>query len=343
MKHPTALLILLLVCSWSQTVRAQAADSWVTVSPAGERFTIQLPNGHVVKSQKNSFDQFKVDGSIYTATSDGVDYTFWSLVNEGYESNGPSDNEAYLDSCADLVWESLLKPLRDQLPKSPEVASYMSYQRELESSRLPPGREYTITLGNRSGVTHFYVAGPQIYFLTALNAFANSAATQRFFNSFVLNTPGLPVAATMQADPKLFPPAASGGTDAGIGPGRGGSTGGGDQKVGGGGPSTGPGDSTDYNRVFSGREVTGKARVLSKPEPSYTESARRYSVQGTVVLRAVFSSSGQVTSIRVVKRLPHGLTQRAVAAARDITFIPASKDGHAVSMHIQLEYQFNLF
>ena len=103
------------------------------------------------------------------------------------------------------------------------------------------------------------------------------------------------------------------------------------------------GDSTDYNRIFSPRELTQKAHVLSKPEPQYTESARRYSVQGTVIIRAVFSRSGEVNNMRVIKGLPHGLTLRAVAAARQIKFTPASKDGHEVSMYIQLEYNFNLF
>jgi TonB-like protein len=337
MKHLSALLVVLFVCSWSQTVRAQAAGSWVAVSPADERFTVQMPQGHAVNLHESSFDQLKVAGHAYTATSDGVDYIVWSLVNQDYAFTGPVDNEAYLDACADLVWESLLKPLRDKVPKLSKLASHMSYLRELESTKLPAGREYTLTLGSKPGVTRFYVAGQQIYVLTVLNAVAESAATQRFINSFEM--PSLPEAATMQPDTKIFPP----GTGAGIGPGRGGNTGGGDRNVAGGEPATGAVNSTDYNRTFPGREVTEKARVLSKPEPQYTESARKYSVQGTVILRAVFSSSGEVRSIRAMKRLPHGLTLRAIGAARQIKFIPASKDGHAVSMYIQLEYNFNLY
>jgi hypothetical protein len=339
MKNLSALLILLFVCSWSQAARAQVTDSWVNVSPADEQFTIQMPHDHSVNLHESSFDQLKVEGHTYTATSDGVDYSVWSLVNKDYAFNGPADNDAYLDACADLVWESLLKPLRDKLPKLSKLTTRMSYQRELESTKLPAGREYTITLGNKPGVTRFYVAGQQIYVLIVLNAAADSAATHRFINSFEI--PSMPVAATAtkETDPKLLPP----GTGAGIGPGRGGNTGGGDRNIAGGGPATGAGNPTDYNRTFAGRDVTEKARVLSKPEPQYTESARKYSVQGTVILRAIFSSSGEVRSIRAVKTLPHGLTLRAIGAARQIKFIPASKDGHAVSMYIQLEYNFYLY
>ncbi len=96
-------------------------------------------------------------------------------------------------------------------------------------------------------------------------------------------------------------------------------------------------------RIFSGKEVTYKARVLMKPEPRYTEEARQNQVTGTVVLRAVFSSSGTITNIRAVSGLPNGLTDRAIAAARQIRFIPAIKDGQFVSMYIQLEYNFNLY
>jgi TonB family protein len=62
-----------------------------------------------------------------------------------------------------------------------------------------------------------------------------------------------------------------------------------------------------------------------------------------VVLKAVFSSSGQVTGIRAVSGLPYGLTERAIAAARQIRFQPAMKDGRAVSQYIQIEYNFNLY
>src|SRR5678816_3888857 len=186
--------------------------------------------------------------------------------------------------------------------------------------------------------------------------------------------PALPVAATVVADPMLVPadarvlpygdyksksndPSSGPGTGngigtgtgggigpgegGGVGPGRGGNIGGGDRNDGGGGAGGGGGG--DPNRIFSGKEVSSKARVLSKPEPQYTEEARKNQITGTVVLRAVFTSGGQVTNIRSVSGLPFGLTERAIAAARQIKFSPAMKDGHAVSMYIQLEYNFNLY
>jgi tetratricopeptide (TPR) repeat protein len=107
-------------------------------------------------------------------------------------------------------------------------------------------------------------------------------------------------------------------------------------------------DYADYPEVggfpiYSGKEVTTKARVLSKPEPTYTEEARRHQVTGTVVVKAIFAGDGKVRGIVAVSRLPHGLTAMAIRSARQIKFIPATKDGHPVSMWMQLEYNFNLY
>jgi TonB family protein len=132
----------------------------------------------------------------------------------------------------------------------------------------------------------------------------------------------------------------------GFGPGRDKGIGGGNYQPGGGGSGGGTGTNgelTNYNKTFNPKDVNVKARILSRPEPQYTEEARKNQVSGTVVLRAVFSSSGQVTNIRAVSGLPNGLTERAIAAARQIRFTPAMKDGRPVSQYIQIEYNFNLY
>jgi TonB family protein len=96
-------------------------------------------------------------------------------------------------------------------------------------------------------------------------------------------------------------------------------------------------------QLFTGKEVQKKVRLGMKPEPSYTEDARKNAVTGTVVLKCVFRSNGSVTDIRLVTGLPYGLSERAIDAARKIKFIPAIKDGKFVSMWMQLEYNFNLY
>jgi TonB family protein len=127
----------------------------------------------------------------------------------------------------------------------------------------------------------------------------------------------------------------------GFGPGKDGNTGGGSNDRGCCG--SGSGGPPGRDQPFSAREVEQRARLLFKPEPQYTEEARRNQITGTVMLRVVFSSSGEVVQIRAVRTLPFGLTERAIAAARQIKFVPAMKGGHTVSVQMQLEYNFNLY
>ncbi|HEX7330950.1 MAG TPA: energy transducer TonB [Pyrinomonadaceae bacterium] len=129
----------------------------------------------------------------------------------------------------------------------------------------------------------------------------------------------------------------------GFGPGNNGNTGGGNRQTGccDPGGSKGPGDPNA--NPFNGSQVEQRARLLFKPEPQYTEEARKNQITGTVVLRVVFASSGEVVQIRAVRTLPFGLTERAIAAARQIRFTPAMKGGQAVSVFMQLEYNFNLY
>ena len=100
-------------------------------------------------------------------------------------------------------------------------------------------------------------------------------------------------------------------------------------------PTSGP----DYAR-YPGNPTFKRLQILSKPDAGYTEEARRNNVRGQVVLRVLFAATGHVTQISVVKGLPHGLTERAIAAARLITFEPAELDGKKVDYPLTVVYNF---
>ena len=109
------------------------------------------------------------------------------------------------------------------------------------------------------------------------------------------------------------------------------------------GPSL-PADATGaVDKTYAARDLDTKAKLKSKPEPSYTAAAERDQINGTVILRCIFRSDGTVTNIEVIQGLPGGLTQKAIEAAKKIKFVPATKDGKPVSMWMQLEYNFSLF
>jgi len=93
--------------------------------------------------------------------------------------------------------------------------------------------------------------------------------------------------------------------------------------------------------VYRGREVTKPVVLKLKPEPMFTDKARKKKTHGLVEFRVIFSSSGEVKILNVLKRLPNGLTDEALKAAARIQFEPALLDGKPVSQTILLQYSFN--
>jgi TonB family protein len=85
-----------------------------------------------------------------------------------------------------------------------------------------------------------------------------------------------------------------------------------------------------------------KMTILYQEKAKYTDEARRYEVQGSVVLNVMFSYDGTIQSIQVVRELPYGLTENAIEAAKKIKFNPAIKNGEPVSVRGNLEFKFNL-
>lgn len=95
-------------------------------------------------------------------------------------------------------------------------------------------------------------------------------------------------------------------------------------------------------KVYSTRDGIQRAEILSKPEPGYTEEARRANVSGVVRLRVVLGADGTVQHAFALRRLGYGLTEKAVEAAKRIRFRPATLGGQPVSQYVILEYGFNV-
>lgn len=83
--------------------------------------------------------------------------------------------------------------------------------------------------------------------------------------------------------------------------------------------------------------------ILSKKPAAYTDNARGNGVSGTVSLLVLFSSSGRITHILVVKGLGYGLTENAVKAARQIKFEPAKENGKPISQVKMIQYSFTIY
>jgi TonB family protein len=134
------------------------------------------------------------------------------------------------------------------------------------------------------------------------------------------------------------------GQGSGIGSGSGGGIGSGN----GGGSGRGSGDPDDGDRNGGGPPQikvgpTEGIKILSKPRPPYTDAARSNQVSGTVTLRVTFLANGSIGSISTISGLPHGLTEQAIAAARNIRFEPAKKNGVPYAVTKSVQFNFTLY
>jgi periplasmic protein TonB len=96
------------------------------------------------------------------------------------------------------------------------------------------------------------------------------------------------------------------------------------------------------NTGLQAKEVSTRAEILARPEPKYTEEARRRGVQGVVILKLLLGADGKIDRIRVARVLPFGLTESAIRAACTVKFKPAIKEGVAVDQWVDMEYGFSL-
>ena len=89
--------------------------------------------------------------------------------------------------------------------------------------------------------------------------------------------------------------------------------------------------------------TTEAVRIIAKPNPSYTELARKNRVQGTVRLKITLSANGAVGNIETVSGLEAGLTEQAIAVARKVVFLPHRANGVPVNVVKTFEYNFNIY
>ena len=82
--------------------------------------------------------------------------------------------------------------------------------------------------------------------------------------------------------------------------------------------------------------------ILAKPRAEFTEVARNKGTQGTVRLKVALLASGHIGAIQVIDRLPDGLTEQALAAARKIEFKPKIVNGRPQSVSRIFEYKFTI-
>lgn len=134
------------------------------------------------------------------------------------------------------------------------------------------------------------------------------------------------------------PPSNGTGFGSGIGSGSGGGVGSGE------GPGVGPGRGGGIGGgVFRVGGGVSAPRIISAPEPEFSEEARKAKYQGVCVLSLVVGPDGRPRDIRVARSLGLGLDEKAIEAVKTWTFEPAKKDGKDVAVQINVEVNFHLY
>ncbi|HEV2492470.1 MAG TPA: energy transducer TonB [Terriglobia bacterium] len=82
---------------------------------------------------------------------------------------------------------------------------------------------------------------------------------------------------------------------------------------------------------------------LYRPEPAYSETARKAKYQGIVDLWIVVDARGNVSHVRIAKPLGMGLDEKAVETVRTWRFKPGYRNGAPVPVRLMVEIMFRLF
>jgi TonB family protein len=157
----------------------------------------------------------------------------------------------------------------------------------------------------------------------------------------IVGPPDLHLPANSQAgDPlsRLLVPSAGVGVHGGVGAGEGGGVGDGDGNGLGHGRNGGLGGG-----IYEPGEGVSAPRAIYKPEPDYSDEARKVGFQGVVVLWAVIGADGRPAKLGVARSLGMGLDEKALEAVNLWRFEPARKAGHPVPAKIYVEVDFHLF
>jgi len=94
------------------------------------------------------------------------------------------------------------------------------------------------------------------------------------------------------------------------------------------------------------KAVDGQAipalKILKKVDAVYTPAAKEARITGTVVVRVLVGTAGEVEEVEILKGLPKGLDAAAVNAVRQWRFEPATVGGKPVPARATLTFNFDL-
>ena len=325
--------IVLLAAGLLSIVAAQSPAStadWETLRPESEEFSVLMPKGSTFESSKEPYHKMELNSRVYlSSTQAGPVFAVVSL--SGIKSNPALYTEmqrvnSYVDAFKNLF------PPRIR-PKTVPVKLTLVGEKTLQGHA---GREYSMTVGDLSGVVQVFATRKRFYALVYLNSKKQASIQDEFLSSFALpeklaETPPTVVAQNPTAAPqnagRANKPAEDGVVaDANV-------AADGDTK-----PDAAAGvNAQAKRRPISGGVLNGKAIVL--PKPDYPADAKSAGAAGSVAVQVTIDEMGSVIEAKALSGHPL-LQQPSVNAALQARFSPTSLMGEPVKVTGVIVYNF---
>lgn len=171
----------------------------------------------------------------------------------------------------------------------------------------------------------------RIYIFQTVSQMPTNSAVERFFSSIKINEISLNETASLTSEDQILPTQ--------------------NQQI-------NPNNSTVTDNVSNGigsnipkttptptpnNGITKSLTIKSKTRPNYTDLARFYNIQGSVLLRVTFLANGNIGSVSPVTNLPFGITTQAIKAAKQMTFETAMKNGVPYSVTKLVQFAFTIY
>lgn len=332
--------------------------NWQELRPEGEEFSILMPKDPLVEIGKMPYHKMELNTRLYLSHNPAAT-TFAVVSLSGIKSNPAmySDLErlnSYVDAFKKLLFPKIAS-------KETVTKFVMTGPKTLNGHK---GREYQVSMGDRSGTAQVFATRRRFYGILFLAAKKSDAIRDQFLSSFILPefVPKPAATATAQAaaekaeaevieDEKekqnendkgqqdlnaanqASPPGSKGSE---------GKTGDANEPNPDAKTDT-PNDAhptgTTARKPISGGVLNGKA--LSLPLPSYPAEARAANASGAVTVQVTIDEWGTVTTAKVLSGHPL-LQQAAVAAAFQARFSPTTLMGEPVKVVGVLVYNFTV-
>jgi hypothetical protein len=288
-------------------------ENWQTYSPVNEEFTIETPLAMSDYIQIHNKKKREYSGLYRTFVNGNYYYIF------SENRTGDNDNSSV---------EKLIK-------------TYSPTKIEVEVDNLK-GLEYRF-VDDEGFYQQILIINSKnrFYIFHALSENENDASLQRFFSSLkfsenneqqeLISEKKFQKSMTNENSPSKFEKGLAVPKKDETGRGKGNGSGNGDSSQSNNLPNNSP-------TIPTVKPAINTFKLTSQPRANYTDLARQYDINGAVRLKVTFLANGSIGNITVVKKLPFGLTNSAIKAAKAIEFVPG-----AVPVSKTVEYKFILY